>query len=139
MACRDPGGAKCTGTQTAYATGVMALSESFFKLLVVGNQKASLASLSPNPTFFLKKNFNWGIIAFQFYIDFYHACMHPKSLQSCLTLCDPMNCKAPGQEKSHVRNWRSKGHLAPLMRPTKFPEIPVSLERNTEVFRHPLL
>ena len=33
----------------------------------------------------------------------------------------------------------SKGHLAPLMRPTKFPEIPVSLERNTEVFRHPLL
>ena len=43
------------------------------------------------------------------------------------------------QEKSRVRNWRSKGHLAPLMRPTKFPEIPVSLERNTEVFRHPLL
>ena len=42
-------------------------------------------------------------------------------------------------EKSHVRNWRSKGPLAPLMRPTKFPEIPVSLERNTEVFRHPLL
>src|SRR5574337_1240094 len=39
------------------------------------------------------------------------------------------------QEKSHVRNWRSKGHLARLMRPTKFPEIPVSLERNTEVFR----
>ena len=38
-----------------------------------------------------------------------------------------------------VRNWRSKGHLAPLMRPTKFPEIPVSLERNTEVFGHPLL
>src|SRR5574340_1036624 len=33
----------------------------------------------------------------------------------------------------------SQGHLAPLMRPTKFPEIPVSLERNTEVFRHPLL
>src|SRR5574341_1372425 len=45
----------------------------------------------------------------------------------------------PPQGKSHVRNWRSKGHLAPLMRPTKFPEIPVSLERNTEVFRHPLL
>ena len=34
---------------------------------------------------------------------------------------------------------QAKGHLAPLMRPTKFPEIPVSLERNTEVFRHPLL
>ena len=30
-----------------------------------------------------------------------------------------------------------KGHLAPLMRPTKFPEIPVSLERNTEVFPAP--
>ena len=26
-----------------------------------------------------------------------------------------------------------------FLRPTKFPEIPVSLERNTEVFRHPLL
>ena len=43
------------------------------------------------------------------------------------------------QEKSHVSNWRSKGHLASLIGPTKFPEIPVSLERNTEVFRHPLL
>ena len=42
-------------------------------------------------------------------------------------------------ERSHVRNWRSKGHLAPLMRPTKFLETPVSLERNTEVFWHPLL
>src|SRR5574339_19552 len=50
----------------------------------------------------------------------------------------PFPATAP-QEKSHVRNWRSKGHLAPLMRPTKFPEIPVSLERNTEVFRPPLL
>ena len=50
----------------------------------------------------------------------------------------PFPTTAP-QEKSHVRNCRSKGHLAPLMRPTKFPEIPVSLERNTEVFRHPLL
>src|SRR5574337_431585 len=36
------------------------------------------------------------------------------------------------REKSHVRNWRSKGHLAPLMRPTKFPEIPVSLERTPD-------
>ena len=50
----------------------------------------------------------------------------------------PFPATAP-QEKSQVRNWRSKGHLAPLMRPTKFPEIPVSLQRNTEVFRHPLL
>src|SRR5574340_131326 len=50
----------------------------------------------------------------------------------------PFPATAP-QEKSHVRNWRSKGQIAPLMRPTKFPEIPVSLERNTEVFRHPLL
>src|SRR5574337_1253721 len=50
----------------------------------------------------------------------------------------PFPATAP-PEKSHVRNWRSKGHLAPLMRPTKFPETPVSLERNTEVFRHPLL
>src|SRR5574338_616694 len=50
----------------------------------------------------------------------------------------PFPATAP-QEKSHVRNWRSKGHLAPLMRHTKFPEIPVSLERNTEVFRQHFL
>ena len=43
------------------------------------------------------------------------------------------------QEKSHVRYWRSKQYLAPLMRPTMFPDIPVLLERNTEVFRHHFL
>ena len=47
MACRDPGGVKCSGTQTASTAGVMALSESFFRPLVAGDQKASLASLSP--------------------------------------------------------------------------------------------
>ena len=35
------------GTQNASAAGLMALSESFSKPLVSGNQKASLASLSP--------------------------------------------------------------------------------------------
>ena len=43
------------------------------------------------------------------------------------------------QEKSHVRNWRSKRYLAPSMRPTKFPGIPVALERNAEVFGHHFL
>ena len=38
------------------------------------------------------------------------------------------------QEKSHVKNWRSKREFAPLMLPTKFPNIPVSLERKTSVF-----
>ena len=47
MACGDPGGAKRAGKWTASATGVMALSESFLKPLVAGDQKASLASLSP--------------------------------------------------------------------------------------------
>ena len=42
MACRDSSGAKCSGTWTASAEGVMALSESFIKLLVAGDQKASL-------------------------------------------------------------------------------------------------
>src|SRR5574341_819965 len=37
----------------------------------------------------------------------------------------PFPATAP-QEKSHVRNWRSKGPLAPWMRPTKFPESPFS-------------
>ena len=41
MACGDPGGAKCAGTQTASATGVMALSESFPKPLVASDQKGS--------------------------------------------------------------------------------------------------
>ena len=40
-------GTKCTGTRNASAAGIMALSESFSKPLVAGNQKASLASLSP--------------------------------------------------------------------------------------------
>jgi len=40
------GGAKCAGSQTAFTAGVMALSESFLKSLVAGDQKASLASLS---------------------------------------------------------------------------------------------
>ena len=33
MACGDAGGAKCAGTRTASAAGVMALSESFFEPL----------------------------------------------------------------------------------------------------------
>ena len=40
MACRDSGGTKCAGTQTAPTAGVMAPSESFFKPIVAGNQKA---------------------------------------------------------------------------------------------------
>ena len=47
MGLGDPAGTKCAGTWTASATGVMALSESFFEALVAGDQKASLASLSP--------------------------------------------------------------------------------------------
>ena len=47
LACRDSGSTKCAGTWTASTTGVMALSESFFEPLVAGDQKASLASLSP--------------------------------------------------------------------------------------------
>ena len=43
----DPGDAKCSGTWTASTTGVMTLSEPFFEPLLVGDQKASLASLSP--------------------------------------------------------------------------------------------
>ena len=47
MAGGDPGGTKCARTWTTSATGVMALSESFFEPLVAGDQKASLTSLSP--------------------------------------------------------------------------------------------
>ena len=47
MACGDPGSAKCEGTWTASTPGLMALAESFFEALIAGDQKASLASLSP--------------------------------------------------------------------------------------------
>ena len=48
MVCEDPGGAKCAGTQTASATGVTALSESFLEPLVDGDRKASLSfSIAP--------------------------------------------------------------------------------------------
>ena len=46
MACGNPDGAKCVGTLTASAAGVMALSESFFEPLVSSDQKASFARLS---------------------------------------------------------------------------------------------
>ena len=62
MACRDPGDAKCAGTRVVSATRVMALSESFFKPVVAGNQKASLASLSPYLCLFrhLEGSLAWG-------------------------------------------------------------------------------
>ena len=47
MASRDPGGTKCSETWTASTAGVMALSESFLKPLVNGDQKAPLAGVSP--------------------------------------------------------------------------------------------
>ena len=37
------------------------------------------------------------------------------------------------QEKSHVPIWRAKRYLERVMRPQKLPDIPVSLEGNTEV------
>ena len=47
LALQDPVGAKCAGTWTASAEGVMTLSEYFFEPLVAGYQKVFLASLSP--------------------------------------------------------------------------------------------
>ena len=47
MACGDPAGTKCAGTRTASAAGVMVLSEYFFQSLIAGDQKVSLATLSP--------------------------------------------------------------------------------------------
>ena len=62
MACRDLGNAKCAGTQTASAAGVMALPESFLEPLVADDQKTSLASLSPWLHLFrhLEGSFAWG-------------------------------------------------------------------------------
>ena len=62
MAYRDSGGTKCAETQTASIAGVMALSESFVEPLVAGNQKVSLASLSPqlHPFRHLGGSLAWG-------------------------------------------------------------------------------
>ena len=52
MSCGDPGSAKCAGTWTASATGVMALSESVSKPLVAGDRSEGLfgQSFSVAPT-----------------------------------------------------------------------------------------
>ena len=50
LACGDPSGSKCAGTQTASTPGVMALSESLFEPLVAGDQKTSLAISLALPT-----------------------------------------------------------------------------------------
>ena len=62
LACRDPGRAKGAGARTASAAGVTALSESFCEPLVAGDQKASLASLSPPLCLFrhLDGSLAWG-------------------------------------------------------------------------------
>ena len=44
---KDPDSAKCAVMWPASTAGVMALSESFLEPLVAGDQKASLATLSP--------------------------------------------------------------------------------------------
>ena len=31
-----------------------------------------------------------------------HACLHAKSLQLCLTLCDPMDCNPPGSSVHEI-------------------------------------
>ena len=46
LACGDPGSTTSAGTRTDSTAGVIAISESFFKPLVTGDQKDSLASLS---------------------------------------------------------------------------------------------
>ena len=54
--------AQSSGTRTACAPGNMVLSESFFRPLVAGDQKASLASLSPYLLLFrhLEGSLAWG-------------------------------------------------------------------------------
>ena len=62
LGLQGPWQLQCAGTWTASATGVMALSESFFKSLIAGNQMASLASLSPllRPFRHLEGSLAWG-------------------------------------------------------------------------------
>ena len=40
--------------------------------------------------------FSWAMIALKCCVSLCFACKHAKSLQSCLTLCDPMDYSQPG-------------------------------------------
>ena len=60
--CLACGGAKCAGTWTASAPGVMVLSESFFKPLVAGDQKTSLAFSVALPFRHLDGSLAWGLL-----------------------------------------------------------------------------
>ena len=60
--CLACGGAKCAGTWTASAAGVMALSESSFEPLVAGDQKASLTSSVALPFRHLEGSLAWGLL-----------------------------------------------------------------------------
>ena len=66
LACGDPGSAKCAGTRTASAAGIMDLSEFFFfffEPLVAGDQKTSLSNLSPQLCLFrhIESSLAWGL------------------------------------------------------------------------------
>ena len=52
MACGDPGGTECAGTQTASTAGVTPYQSRFFEPLVAGDKKASSASLPLQPRLF---------------------------------------------------------------------------------------
>ena len=41
-----------------------------------------------------------------------HASLHAKSLQSCLTLSDPMDCKGPGSSVHGILQARTLGWVA---------------------------
>ena len=68
-----------------------------------------------------------------------HAYMHAKSLQSCLTLCDPMDCNPPGSSdhdilQARILEWI--GCLPPenLPDPEFKPACPVSPQLQTDFF-----
>ena len=48
------------------------------------------------PGFSLFIYFSWTMIALKCCVSLCFACKHAKSLQSCLTLCDPMDYSQPG-------------------------------------------
>ena len=69
-----------------------------YNCLVVSDRKVNLAPVTLFNSFYLKI-----IIYYLFIVELItdtkenvRVCVYAKSLQSCLTLCDPMDCSPPG-------------------------------------------
>ena len=67
----------------------------------------------------------------EFNMKHVHACMHGRSLQSCLTLCSPMDCSLPGCSvpgilQARILEWAACPPLGDLPKPGIKPTSPAA-------------